>query len=59
MRGPERAVQESNDNAAAAKVPRKRRPRTSRDQLVVLNEAYILEPMPCAAYREALGKQVK
>ena len=38
--------------------PRKRRPRTSQQQLYVLNEAYILEPMPCSAYREFLGKEV-
>jgi uncharacterized protein YajQ (UPF0234 family) len=40
------------------KNPKKRRPRTSAKQLAVLQEAYTLESMPCAHYRELLAKQV-
>ncbi|KAJ3324593.1 hypothetical protein HDV06_006486 [Boothiomyces sp. JEL0866] len=38
--------------------PRKRRPRTSIQQLAILQEAYTLDPMPCAAYREMLSQIV-
>ncbi|KAJ3365524.1 hypothetical protein HDU91_002179, partial [Kappamyces sp. JEL0680] len=41
-----------------AAAPRKRRPRTSVQQLAILQEAYTLEPMPCSAYREMLSEIV-
>ncbi|KAJ3271872.1 hypothetical protein HDV01_006157 [Terramyces sp. JEL0728] len=34
------------------------RPRTSIQQLAILQEAYTLDPMPCAAYREMLSQIV-
>ncbi|KAI8900479.1 hypothetical protein BC833DRAFT_581815 [Globomyces pollinis-pini] len=43
---------------SAPAAPRKRRPRTSLQQLAILQEAYTLDPMPCAAYREMLSTMV-
>jgi hypothetical protein len=38
--------------------PRKRRPRTTVQQLAMLQDSYVLDPMPCSSYRQLLSEIV-